>query len=284
MIKELIIASYVAVMPGLQNLWQYLQKMAEFRSAMIEMQVDSTEFDSALFDDRFELIWNIDSLFSKSAERLVEEGKQDFEWYKRIVGFKEKSDLVKKHIVDDLDVLTEVEAKYGKPKEVVVSIEAIESSGGRVFGRYSAFNALVSQYILTDRQSFSVRELAALFQFAKRTKYDVFTPSSYAGAMGGMQGIPTSINAYAVNAEGIDSLIDLYDRADNYHFIGNYLSGEDRLNNLDSAIFAYNHSTAYVQVVKALADTARVHLQSYLEMQKLEQKDCDPTTPADTNP
>ena len=71
---------------------------------------------------------------------------------------------------------------------------------------------------------------------------------SSAGAMGWMQFIPSSWEAYGVDANG-DGRKDPYNPVDAICAAGNYLKGAGASENLYDAIFAYNHADWYVQEV-----------------------------------
>ncbi|HEU5142964.1 MAG TPA: lytic murein transglycosylase, partial [Solirubrobacterales bacterium] len=71
---------------------------------------------------------------------------------------------------------------------------------------------------------------------------------SSAGAMGWMQFIPSSWEAYGVDANG-DGRKDPYNPVDAICAAGNYLKAAGAHEDLYSAIFAYNHADWYVQEV-----------------------------------
>ena len=74
---------------------------------------------------------------------------------------------------------------------------------------------------------------------------------SSAGAMGWMQFIPSSWEAYGVDANG-DGRKDPYNPVDAICAAANYLKAAGGLEDLYDAIFAYNHADWYVQEVLAL--------------------------------
>ena len=75
---------------------------------------------------------------------------------------------------------------------------------------------------------------------------------SSAGAMGWMQFIPSSWEAYGVDANG-DGVSDPYNPEDAIHAAANYLSAAGMPEDTYDAIFAYNHADWYVEDVLANA-------------------------------
>ena len=95
---------------------------------------------------------------------------------------------------------------YGVPAHVIVAIIGIETNYGSYTGDFVAMNVLTTlAFEHPRRHSFFRRELKNLLLLAREGKDDVFDfTSSYAGAMGMPQFIPSSFRAYAVdlNADG----------------------------------------------------------------------------------
>ena len=84
------------------------------------------------------------------------------------------------------------------------------------------------------------------------TAFGSNTNVSSAGAMGWMQFIPSSWEAYGVDADG-DGVRDPYDPEDAIHAAANYLSAAGMPENTYDAIYAYNHADWYVEDVLANA-------------------------------
>lgn len=240
-------------------------KLEKLKEHMTKHGIAEQTLDSVFNDPRLTLHENISEKFENAAERRTDSGEKGYEWYKKIINITEKKEIAARLLIEDRNFLEKLESKYGRPKEVFAAIYSLESSGGQNKGSYDAFSSLVSQYLYTDRKGFAQRELIELWDFSSRTKYSVFIPSSFAGAVGGMQAIPSSLNAYAIDSEDDLEKLDLFDKFDNYCFIANYLSNEGMGKDLDSAIFTYNHSKSYVRAVREIADHADLELQKFLD-------------------
>jgi membrane-bound lytic murein transglycosylase B len=106
--------------------------------------------------------------------------------------------------------LAKAEALTGVPAEIIVSIIGIETFYGKHLGRFDTFAALATlAFDYPPRAELFRRELEALLLLARdehRTP-DSYR-SSYAGAIGLPQFLPSSIRAYAVDFDG-NGRIDL---------------------------------------------------------------------------
>jgi membrane-bound lytic murein transglycosylase B len=115
-------------------------------------------------------------------------------------------------------------------------------------------------------------EFAALYQAASRhtgTPWQLLaavhrvesnqSPStnrtSYAGAVGPMQFLPSTFRAYGIDGDG-NGTADITGLADSVYSASNYLAanGASR-GNYRTALYAYNHSNAYVTKVLGIART-----------------------------
>jgi len=111
--------------------------------------------------------------------------------------------------------LAKAEALTGVPAEIVVAIIGIETIYGKHLGRFDAFAALTTlAFDYPPRAELFRRELEALLLLARQEgrALDSYR-SSYAGAIGLPQFLPSSIRAYATDFDG-DGRIDLTGSAD----------------------------------------------------------------------
>lgn len=187
---------------------------------------------------------------------------------------------------DNLAVLEEIDALYGVPKEIVVSILLIETHLGRNVGNRRVFNRLASMALSTDLETirphldtdllsleneefarrrcrekgdWAYNELKALLRLAQKDGIDPLgIRGSIYGAIGLCQFMPSNVFAYGVDADQ-DGRIDPFAKTDALHSIANYLRGHGwqpgiQREGQHRAIFSYNHSTVYANTVLAIAD------------------------------
>jgi len=106
-------------------------------------------------------------------------------------------------------------AHYGVPPTILVALLGVETSYGRITGRYRVLDALVTLgFHYPPRAVFFQKELAALLTLpADRLPASVQDlRGSYAGAMGWCQFMPSSLARYGVDADGDgDGRVDLWD-------------------------------------------------------------------------
>lgn len=132
----------------------------------------------------------------------------------------------KEFLNDNLDVLNKAEQKYGVPKEIIVSIIGIESFYGKYKGNHNAMNAISTMAFEGSerRQKYFKQELEKVLDYSFENNLNPLDlKSSWAGAFGYPQFMPSSILAYAVdfNQDGKIDLINSID--DSIGSIGNYL-------------------------------------------------------------
>jgi len=126
--------------------------------------------------------------------------------------------------------LTEAEARFGVPPEIVVGILGVESIYGRQMGTFRVIDALATLAFdfppgRRDRSAFFRDELESFFVLCRREGNDPLAlQGSYAGAIGMAQFMPSSINQYAIDFDG-DGNIDLQgSAADAIGSVAHYLA------------------------------------------------------------
>jgi len=113
-------------------------------------------------------------------------------------------------MVGDADILARVRAKYAVPSEILISIWGNESDYGRGQGRYNLFEALATLAYDGPRTDYARPQLLAALKMLQREHYDpAAMTSSWAGAFGQTQFVPTTFLAQAVDGDG-DGKIDLW--------------------------------------------------------------------------
>jgi len=183
-------------------------------------------------------------------------------------------------------ILEEINALYGVPKEIIVSIFLIETNLGRNTGNRCVFNRLASMALSADLETvrphlsgelltseneefarrrcrekgdWAYNEFRALLRLADRDGVDPFgIRGSIYGAIGLCQFMPSNIFTYGVDADR-DGRIDPFAKTDALHSIANYLRGHGWRPGMDRdgqhrVILDYNNNTVYANTVLAVAE------------------------------
>jgi lytic murein transglycosylase len=121
-------------------------------------------------------------------------------------------------------VLDGIEERYGVPREIVVAIWGRESGFGRVAPQKPAIRVLATQAFMGRRKDIYYPELlAALSILQKELAPTSALVSSWAGAMGQPQFLPSKFLRYAVDGDG-DGVRDIWHSVpDTLASIANYL-------------------------------------------------------------
>ena len=124
------------------------------------------------------------------------------------------------------ELLDRVEEELGVPKKVLLGILGVETSFGKIQGRYEVINSLYTLAVgYPPRSNFFREELINLFYLCREQDFSISSiKGSYAGAMGAPQFIASSYRNYAIDGNG-DGKIDLFNSWDDVLMsIGNYLN------------------------------------------------------------
>ncbi len=106
-------------------------------------------------------------------------------------------------LVENMAAASAAEQRYGVPKEILVAIWGIESNYGSNFGNYETIDALATLGYHGRREDFARRELFAALEILQSGDINrERMQGSWAGGMGHTQVLPTSFQAYAVDADG----------------------------------------------------------------------------------
>lgn len=179
-------------------------------------------------------------------------------------------------LIEHADKLQTAETQFQVKKEVIVAILTVESNFGKSTGRFSVFNVYASLAVmdhpvvmrkykldpaLKDRihrkASWGRSELKALLTYARQNNLDPLDiKGSWAGALGYPQFLPSSILRFGVDGDQ-NGVVDLYTIDDTIFSVANYLHMAGfQMNDpvtWDKAVFSYNHSQAYTDMVLDLA-------------------------------
>lgn len=154
-------------------------------------------------------------------------------------------------------LVREVEKKYCVNASMLLSIVGIETNYGAFVGKHDVFNVWYTQLIaIPSRRIWAAKELGALLYYCYVRSLDPHTVrGSYAGAFGYGQFIPSSFNAYGVTLDGQglarhDLWPDTLASIAHYLVVHGYKSTHE---SVYKALYAYNHSAAYVAMVMQLS-------------------------------
>lgn len=161
------------------------------------------------------------------------------------------------YIKANREVFEAAELRYGVPKEALAGLIAIETDFGRNTGHYSAFSVLYSRLVNWPEAKWQSQaaELVALGKYCLETKTDCYgINSSYAGAIGLVQFMPSSLLNYGVDGDR-DGFIDLSKPADAIPSAANFLVEHGWLTNPALALtHYYGSSDGYPTIVLHYAD------------------------------
>ena len=113
-------------------------------------------------------------------------------------------------LLREAGALGPTESRFGVPREILVAIWGDESDYGEAMGTYNLFEALTTLAYDGPRMDYARRELIAALKMVEREHYNpVDITSSWAGAFGQTQFVPSSFLEHAVDGDG-DGKIDLW--------------------------------------------------------------------------
>jgi membrane-bound lytic murein transglycosylase B len=113
-------------------------------------------------------------------------------------------------MIGDAAILAPIVAKYGVPPEILISIWGNESDYGHAMGHFNMFEALATLAYDGPRTDYARPQLLAALKMMQQQKYAAADmTSSWAGAFGQTQFVPTTFLNEAVDGDG-DGKIDLW--------------------------------------------------------------------------
>ncbi|MDD4155019.1 MAG: lytic murein transglycosylase [Candidatus Cloacimonetes bacterium] len=239
---------------------EYLEKIEELNYKLIQAGVPPNWLADNINNENFKIYYSVSKYFTNMPEHQVKRGERGQDWYMKHFGVTNKinkgTDFKQRYHKE----LLNAETRHGIHYELIMAIMAIESdyANPRWKGNFYTFPTLISQYLLIPRrQRFATNQLIALYKFSQKTNKDVYHfIGSFAGAAGWGQFIPSSMNSYFIDSDDKFDEIDIFSIEDTIHSISNYLNKHglsgvniDDYNAKYSAVYAYNHSDAYVKAV-----------------------------------
>lgn len=177
----------------------------------------------------------LENIFSKtiikkkkiiSAQKNQAEKNLTWKGYKNLVVTNTRIQGGKLFMLTNKKTLQKAESIYNVDKEIITAILGVETNYGFKKGDYRAIDALSTlSFEYYPRGTFFKGELKEFLKYTKKNKLDPFSvKSSWAGAIGYPQFIPSSINNYAIDFDN-DGKVDLVNSVDDaIGSIGNYLN------------------------------------------------------------
>jgi membrane-bound lytic murein transglycosylase B len=177
----------------------------------------------------------LENIFSKtvikkkkiiSAQKNQAEKNLTWAGYKKIVVTNTRIQGGKLFILANENSLMRAESIYNVDKEIITAILGVETNYGFKKGDYRAIDSLSTlAFEYYPRGDFFKTELKEFLKYTKKNNLSPFSiESSWAGAIGYPQFIPSSINNYAVDFDN-DGKIDLVNSVDDsIGSIANYLN------------------------------------------------------------
>lgn len=237
------------------------------------------EFLSKLFlDPRAELMPELMTL------SLVSKETTDF--YANFL-LPESINLAKTFLRSNSKILNQAEKKFHVDKEVIVAILLVESRFGQNIGKRRAIPTLASIAVMDSEENFrnslqvltgldpdlgcewieatvrrraqwAYHELKSLLNILRNEKMDPLeVKSSYAGAVGMPQFLPSSYLTYAMNSKSFEEW--LFSKEEAVVSIANYLKSNGWKKNLSvqrkrQVLWSYNHSEPYIDTLLKIAE------------------------------
>ena len=128
-----------------------------------------------------------------------------------------------KFIKDNFEILDSVEKDFGVSKYYIASIIGCETNYGNYLGTYNPLDTIFTR-AFDPKSTYWQKQLIELFILSKQYNFDPKSiKSSWSGALGLGQFIPSSYNAYGVDYDE-DGKVDMYNsRKDGIASVANYL-------------------------------------------------------------
>ncbi len=227
--------------------------LKDLLSRLAQAGLDQGKLQTWFGDERAALIPDVVERMKRPAERMP---------YKKYRAIFIKPDVLeggKKFLEEQDKLLSKVEERYQVDRQALCSLIATETRFGVHRGKYRTFNALTTLALKYHRRSRWARgELKALLTVFGDDPLSV--KGSYAGAVGLVQFMPTSIQSFGVDWDQ-DGRVDLEKWPDALASAANYLKKHGWKRGLPirrgspnyRALHRYNPAHNYVRVIAELA-------------------------------
>ena len=149
-----------------------------------------------------------------------------------------------KFVKEHFEILDSVEKDFGVSKYYIASIIGCETNYGNYLGTYNPLDTIFTR-AFDPKSTYWQKQLIELFILSKKYNLDPKSiKSSWSGALGLGQFIPSSYNAYGVDYDD-DGIVDMYNsRNDGIASVANYLR-ENGWQKSSTAVLEVNVSQKY---------------------------------------
>ena len=134
-------------------------------------------------------------------------------------------DLGVRYFKEHKTELLKAQKHYGVPAYIIAGIIGMETNYGYSPMKFRAVDSIATlAFYYPRRAEYFQRELEALFLFARKTDTDIFDiKSSYAGAIGIPQFMPSNVLTYAVSGTGNKHIDIINNHLDALYSVANFL-------------------------------------------------------------
>ena len=187
----------------------------------IELAVNSSELTKEEIENY--LIKAVPSEKAQTARQNQPEVKATWSRYRNRYVTSSRINNGVKFVKENYEILESVEKDFGVSKFYVASIIGCETNYGSFLGTYNPLDTIFTR-AFEPKNNFWQKELIQLFILSKKYNLDPKEiKSSWSGALGLGQFIPSSYNYYGVDYDN-DGMVDMYNsRKDGIASVANYL-------------------------------------------------------------
>ena len=187
----------------------------------IELAVNSSELTKEEIENY--LIEAVPSEKAQTARQNQPEVKATWSRYRNRYVTSSRINNGVKFVKENYEILESVEKDFGVSKFYVASIIGCETNYGSFLGTYNPLDTIFTR-AFEPKNNFWQKELIQLFILSKKYNLDPKEiKSSWSGALGLGQFIPSSYNYYGIDYDN-DGMVDMYNsRKDGIASVANYL-------------------------------------------------------------
>ena len=157
-------------------------------------------------------------------DRKQPEFKLSFQEYLSRNINKKRKVLLNKKFNENKDLLSQISEEFGVDSKILVSLWGIETSFGKILGKFNILRSLASLAYDGRRKDFFLKELRFALKILDDGHIEVSQfKGSWAGAFGQTQFMPSTFKKFAINFDN-DKKINLFMKSDALASGANYLS------------------------------------------------------------